>query len=97
MYILSTLQYVTHRKRVKKEAFLFIGTIWTIFVCIIYFIGESRVNGNGVTPPRTPPATPKRGSRSNSPKVIASGKFIHICDELRFENWNLLFLSNPFI
>jgi len=33
-------------------------------------VGESRVNGNGVTPPRTPPGTPKKAaSRSNSPRT----------------------------
>ncbi|KAK7075660.1 hypothetical protein SK128_025503, partial [Halocaridina rubra] len=36
---------------------------------LVKAIGESRANGNGATPPRTPPATPKRLSRSSSPRA----------------------------
>ena len=37
---------------------------------LVFFSGESRVNGNGATPPRTPPGTPKKTlSRSSSPKT----------------------------
>lgn len=35
---------------------------------LVKAIGESRVNGNGVTPPSTPPRT--KSSRSSSPKPI---------------------------
>ncbi|XP_064637403.1 E3 ubiquitin-protein ligase MYCBP2-like isoform X3 [Lineus longissimus] len=38
---------------------------------IIKVIGESRANGNGATPPQTPPGTPKKTmSRSSSPRPI---------------------------
>ncbi|XP_069950165.1 E3 ubiquitin-protein ligase MYCBP2 isoform X3 [Cherax quadricarinatus] len=40
---------------------------------LVKAIGESRANGNGATPPRTPPATPKRLSRSSSPRAIGVG------------------------
>ncbi|CAG0881435.1 unnamed protein product [Darwinula stevensoni] len=42
---------------------------------LVKLVGESRANGNGPTPPVTPPGTPahnrtpKKGSRSSSPKV----------------------------
>ena len=40
---------------------------------LVKVIGESRANGNGVTPPGTP-ATPKRAaSRSASPQVSSRG------------------------
>ena len=37
-------------------------------------VGESRVNGNGATPPRTPPGTPKKSAspRSASPRTSKS-------------------------
>lgn len=40
---------------------------------LVKAIGESRANGNGATPPRTPPATPKRLSRSSSPRAVGVG------------------------
>lgn len=40
---------------------------------LVKAIGESRANGNGATPPRTPPATPKRLSRSSSPRAAGVG------------------------
>lgn len=40
---------------------------------LVKAIGESRANGNGATPPRTPPATPKRLSRSSSPRAGGVG------------------------
>lgn len=41
---------------------------------LVKAIGESRANGNGATPPRTPPATPKRSSSSPRPPLGGSPK-----------------------
>ena len=42
--------------------------ILTVYFQGCYVVGESRANGNGPTPNPSPPGSPKKTSRSSSPK-----------------------------